>query len=153
MNKVEKSPGQIHLEEIKELDRLIKNVKAQIMMEIGMLTDTSVHYKDIQIQTSGAKDQIGEGVTEIVELVEQLDKYKREIEQKKLKTLLILKKMRIRHQNLIMLYYMQNNTIEGTAEKMEKSYKWTWDNLQEAVKEFENLYDEESQNGKEQKRS
>lgn len=138
LNKV--SEGRAHLEGMKRLDNLIHALKEQIEIETDMLTDTSVHYKDMMVQTSGVKDQIGEKVPEIADIRMELEEYLRRLQKRKALTLTLIKEMDIDHQELIMLYYMQNKTLEVAAEEMHRSYKWTWIHLQEAVHAFEYLY-------------
>ncbi len=138
--KKEQSPGEKHLEEMKELDGLVRTLKQQIRYEYNMLTDTAVHYKDIQVQSGGVKDIIGDKVPELTELKDQLTAYVKELSCKKEKTLSIIKTMSTRRQSVIITYFMQNNTIEKTAEKMNKSYTWTWNEIQAAVLEFDKLF-------------
>lgn len=134
--------GQVFLEEVKDLDKLIKQIKDQIEIEEGMLTDTAVHYKDIQVQTSGAKDMIGEKVPEIADLINDLKEYKRELADKKRLALTVIRKLQPRRQSILMLYYIQGKTLEKTAEEMGKSYTWLWDEMQEAVTDFSKIFEE-----------
>ena len=103
MEKRQQSPGRKHLEEMKELDRLINQLKLQIAIENNMLTDTAVHYKDIQVQSGGVKDILGDKVPELAELKDQLMSYVRELSSRKAKTLTIIKSMKPRKQELIVL--------------------------------------------------
>ena len=130
--------GQVFLEEVKDLD--------QIEIEEGMLTDTAVHYKDIQVQTSGAKDMIGEKVPEIADLINDLKEYKRELADKKRLALTVIRKLQPRRQSILMLYYIQGKTLEKTAEEMGKSYTWLWDEMQEAVTDFSKIFEEIQKN-------
>lgn len=133
--------GREHLEQMRGLDNYIKQLNMQIEQEESLLTDISVHYKEVSVQTSGAKDLMSEKIPEIVELQNQLKAYVKELEGKKLLTLRLLKQMKDRrHSQLLMLYYMQNKTLEKTAEAMDKSYTWTWEKMQEAIQEFERLF-------------
>lgn len=133
--------GREHLEQMRGLDNYIKQLNMQIEQEESLLTDISVHYKEVSVQTSGAKDLMSEKIPEIVELQNQLKAYVKELEGKKLLTLRLLKQMKDRrHSQLLMLYYMQNKTLEKTAEAMDKSYTWTWEEMQEAIQEFERLF-------------
>ena len=138
--------GQVFLEEVKDLDKLIKQIKDQIEIEEGMLTDTAVHYKDIQVQTSGAKDMIGEKVPEIADLINDLKEYKRELADKKRLALTVIRKLQPRRQSIMMLYYIQGKTLEKTAEEMGKSYTWLWDEMQEAVTDFSKIFEEIQKN-------
>lgn len=134
--------GQVFLEEVKDLDKLIKQIKDQIEIEEGMLTDTAVHYKDIQVQTSGAKDMIGEKVPEIADLINDLKEYKRDLADKKRLALTVIRKLQPRRQSILMLYYIQGKTLEKTAEEMGKSYTWLWEEMQEAVTDFSKIFEE-----------
>ena len=138
--------GQVFLEEVKDLDKLIRQIKDQIEIEEGMLTDTAVHYKDIQVQTSGAKDMIGEKVPEIADLINDLKEYKRELADKKRLALTVIRKLQPRRQSILMLYYIQGKTLEKTAEEMGKSYTWLWDEMQEAVTDFSKIFEEIQKN-------
>nr|DAH32519.1 MAG TPA: Protein of unknown function (DUF1492) [Caudoviricetes sp.] len=138
--------GQVFLEEVKDLDKLIKQIKDQIEIEEGMLTDTAVHYKDIQVQTSGAKDMIGEKIPEIADLINDLKEYKRELADKKRLALTVIRKLQPRRQSILMLYYIQGKTLEKTAEEMGKSYTWLWDEMQEAVTDFSKIFEEIQKN-------
>lgn len=138
--------GKVFLEEVKDLDKLIKQIKDQIEIEEGMLTDTAVHYKDIQVQTSGAKDMIGEKVPEIADLINDLKEYKRELADKKRLALTVIRKLQPRRQSILMLYYIQGKTLEKTAEEMGKSYTWLWDEMQEAVTDFSKIFEEIQKN-------
>ena len=138
--------GQVFLEEVKDLDKLIKQIKDQIEIEEGLLTDTAVHYKDIQVQTSGAKDMIGEKVPEIADLINDLKEYKRELADKKRLALTVIRKLQPRRQSILMLYYIQGKTLEKTAEEMGKSYTWLWDEMQEAVTDFSKIFEEIQKN-------
>lgn len=83
---------------------------------------------------------LGDKVPELTELKEQLKEYIKELSKKKAKTLDIIRTMSLRKQRIMILYYLQNHTIEKTAEEMGKSYTWTWTELQDAVDEFEKIF-------------
>lgn len=135
------SKGRQHLEQMRDLDRFIRQLNMQIEQEESMLTDISVHYKEVNVQTSGAKDLMSEKIPEIIELQQALKEYVKELEGKKLLTLTILKEMKDRRRSqLLLIYYMQNKTLEQTAEEMDKSYTWTWEEMQEAISDFDKLF-------------
>ena len=136
------SPGRTHLEAMKNLDGLIRTLKDQVMVENDMLTSKVVHYKGMPVQLSESKDKIGETVPGIVDTKEQIEKYIQTLQKKKSVTYILLQKMDVEYQKLIILYFIQNKTLEQTAEEMKKSYKWTWTKIHQSLKEFENLYEE-----------
>lgn len=140
--KEECQPGKALLEQIRELDRLRVNLKRQIEQEEAMLMDISVRYREIQVQSSGARDLMSEKVPEIIDLESQLVDYMREIAEKKQKAFATIKKMKdIRWQQLLLLHYIQGLTLERTAEAMDKSYTWTWQEMQQALKDFEIIFE------------
>jgi len=135
------SKGRAHLEAMKKLDNLIHALKEQIAIETDMLTDISVHYKDMVVQTSGAKNQIEETVPGIADIRTEINEYISRLQNRKAVTLTLIKEMDVEHQELITLHFMQNKTIETMAEEKKRSYKWTWTHLQEAIEEFEKIYE------------
>lgn len=148
MDKVLK--GRDYLESVRHIEKLIEKLKMQIELEEGMLTDTAIHYKDVNVQMSGVKDLMSEKIPEIIELREELEKYIRSLERKKLIILRVVKRIdKLDRQQLIILRYLQGMTIEQTADSMGWSYTWTWNALQRAVEEFENLFEEYKEEQKE----
>ena len=148
MDKVLK--GRDYLESVRHIERLIERLKMQIELEESMLTDTAIHYKDVNVQTSGVKDLMSEKIPEIIELREELEKYIRSLERKKLTILRVIKRIdKLDQQQLIILRYLQGMTIEQTADSMGWSYTWTWNALRRAVEEFENLFEEYNEEQKE----
>ena len=127
------SKGRAHLEAMKKLDNLIHALKEQIAIETDMLTDISVHYKDMVVQTSGAKNQIEETVPGIADIRKEINDYISRLQNRKAVTLTLIKEMDVEHQGLLTLHFMQNKTIETMAEEMNYSYTRTWMHLQEAV--------------------
>lgn len=130
-----------YLEEIRELDNLIKTIKEQIEIETAKLTDTAVHYKEIQVQTSGAKDKIGERTPKIADFQIELEQYIQELQEKKSKALALIKKIPAKSQRLLILCYMQNKTMKEIEREMKLSHKSASEKKNKAVKEFEKIYE------------
>lgn len=136
-------PGIQHLEEIKEIDKLIRKLKEKIIIENEKLTDTAVKYKEIQVQTSGATDKIGEKGPEIVDFQKEIEQYIKELNEKKIQTLAIMKQLPVKHQILI-LHYMNNKPWKEAAEEMKKSAKWVREEKRKALDGFCRLYDKQA---------
>lgn len=132
--------GKELLESMKSLDMLIKSVNEQIEMEESRLTDISVHYKEIQVKSGFTKNQFEEKCPEVVELMISLESYKQQLAESKSIALNVIKKLDMKSQSVLMYYYMQNRTIEQTAELLDKSYTWTIQKLKTAEKEFEKYF-------------
>lgn len=148
MDKVLK--GRDLLESVRHIERLVEKLKMQIELEESILTDTAIHYKDVNVQTSGAKDLMSEKIPEIIELRRELELYIRSLEKKKLTIFRVVKRIdKLDQQQLIILRYLQGMTIEQTADCMGWSYTWTWNALQRAIEEFEELFEEYREEQKE----
>lgn len=132
--------GKDLLESMKSLDMLIKSVALQIELEESRLTDIAIHYKEIQIQSGHCSNALEEHCPDIVELMIKLDKYKDQLIEKKKKAFNYIQKLSPKYQAVLMYYYMQNKTLEQTAEDMDRSYTWTINILREAETEFEKIF-------------
>ncbi|MCQ2087985.1 MAG: hypothetical protein MJZ37_08015 [Bacilli bacterium] len=129
--------GKELLESMKSLDMLVKSVGEQIAMEESRLTDVSVHYKEITVKSGFAKNKFEEQCPEIVDLMISLEAYKKQLAESKSTALKVIQKLDMKSQSVLMYYYMQNRTIEQTAEFLGKSYTWTIQKIKSAEKEFE----------------
>lgn len=138
--------GREFLREIRESNKTIEILKRQIQIEESRLTDISVHYKDIQVQTSGSGNMMWEKVPEIVSLINQLESHYRELVEKKAHAISIIRQLKPRRQSVLMLYYIQGKTMEKAAEEMKKSYKWFWAELQAAGIDFSRIFEEKQKN-------
>ncbi len=134
--------GREFLKEVREANRTLEILKQQIQIEEDRLMDISVHYKDIQVQSSGSGNMMWEKVPEIVSMINQLETNARELAEKKNYAISIIRQLKARRQSVLMLYYIQGKTMEKAAEEMKKSYKWFWDELQAAVMDFSRLFED-----------
>lgn len=135
--------GREYLKEIRESNKTLEILKQQIQIEEARLTDISVHYKDIQVQTSGSGNMMWEKVPEIVSLINHMESYSRELAEKKTYAMSIIRQLKPRRQSVLLLYYIQGKTMEKAAEEMGKSYKWFWDELQAAGMDFSRIFEQD----------
>lgn len=135
--------GREYLKEIRESNKTLEILKQQIQIEEARLTDISVHYKDIQVQTSGSGNMMWEKVPEIVSLINHMESYSRELAEKKDYAISIIRQLKPRRQSVLMLYYIQGKNMEKAAEEMGKTYRWFWDELQAAGMDFSRIFEQD----------
>ncbi|MCM1057905.1 MAG: hypothetical protein NC517_09895 [Firmicutes bacterium] len=141
MKKQRSLAGERFLDEIRELDGLIKSLKDQIEIEESLLMDTSVHYKDIQVQSSGSRNKMEEKIPKIADLISRMEKYIRELTKKKDLAWAIILELEPKMQTVMLQYYLQGKTLEQIAEKAGRSYRWTWSEKRAAVEEFSRIFE------------
>lgn len=142
MRKQKCTEGQQFLEEIRELDKLIETWKRQIEIEKSILMNTSVRYKEIQVQSSGSMNMLEEKMPEIVDAINEMENHISELIKKKTLAMSIIEELSPRRQTVLLLYYIQGKTLEQIAEEMRRSYKWVWGEKRAAVKDFSNFFKE-----------
>ena len=136
MRKQKSTEGQQFLDEIRELNKLIETWKSQLEIEKSMLINTSVRYKDIQVQSSGSRNMMEEKMPEIVDGINKLENHIKELIKKRTLAMSIIKEMNTRMQTVLLLYYIQGKTLEQIAEEMGRSYTWIWSEKRAAVEDF-----------------
>lgn len=146
MKKQKSMAGQQFLDEVRELDKLIETLKDQIKIEESMLMNTSVRYKDIQVQSSGSRNMMEEKIPEIVDGINQLEDHIRELTKKKTLAMSIIKELNPRMQTVLLLYYIQGKTLDQIAEEMGRSYTWIWSEKRAAVEEFSKKFEKSDKN-------
>lgn len=98
--------GREFLEDVREADKALEIFKQQIQIDEARLMDISVHYKDIQVQSSGSGNMMWEKVPEIVTMINQLEVSARKLAEKKDYAISIIRQLKNRRQSVLMLYYM-----------------------------------------------
>ncbi|MCM1192911.1 MAG: hypothetical protein NC123_15615 [Butyrivibrio sp.] len=136
-----RNSGKEFLDEIREINSLIQSLKEQIAIEESRLTDTAVHYKEIQVQSSGSRNMMEEKIPKIADLTSQLEEHIRKLTAKQDLAWAIIRELRPRMQTVMLRYYIQGKTLEQIAEEMGKSYRWAWSVKREAVEKFSNIFE------------
>jgi len=124
------------LKPIKEMEKDIKSVELEIERLMTIATKMTPSY-DVVNTTGGHKDKIAEALIKVEEyrgrlsrlIVRSLDHKERCLE----------KVMQIEPQSLqkvLYYYYFMDMTMERTAEKIGKSYQWTYGKFQSALDEY-----------------
>lgn len=129
------------LKEIRSINHMIEELQMQIDEIYGMLTSTTVKPKEMNVQTSGDNDPMASKMCKIIEFQEQLQTYQSELCEKKLTALKIIQNMNIDNQRIIILRYFKGYSIEDIGYKINYSYRWAWDKIHEAEKEFLEIFE------------
>lgn len=141
MGQVKISRGIKHLESMRHIQNMIHQLNQQLMVERARLMDVSVHYKEVNVMTSGAGDKMYEKMPEIVELEETVKNYITDLARKKQITLELLRYMKPKHQEIILMYYLNHYTYEMIEEELDRSHDYVWRTLKAAKDEFGKLFE------------
>lgn len=130
------------MKEMKTINKLINTIREEINAINERMTDISVHYKNMPLSSGNSNDAIGTCMPKLIELEQELEEYIQSLTWRKKEVLRAMKKINPKRQQVLILYYMQDQTIEETAEKMGKSYTWTFKELKKAEQEIAEQFPE-----------
>lgn len=129
------------LKEIKNINHMIEELQMQIDEIYSMLTSTTVKPKEVDVQTSGDPDPLATKMAIIIEYQEKLQAYQVELCQKKMLVINVFQQMTIENQRIITLRYFNGYSIEAIGQKIGYEYRWTWEKIHEAEREFISIYE------------
>ena len=135
-----------------EAIKLLKDIRSMIhnciLLEEEMsklyasLTSTTIRIKEVGVQSSGAKDPLGDKMAEVIEYQTKLKDYQVELYTKKSRALDVIKTMNAEEQGLMMLRYFKGHSIEKVANLFEMSYFGMWKKLNKIEEKFCEKYEE-----------
>ena len=128
------------LKDIRHISHLIEIAEEEISKLYTALTSTTIKPKEINIQTSGNIDPLGDKMARIIEYQEKVAQYHIELLSKKEKALDILKRMDAEEQEILLLRYFKGLTVERTAEELNMSYYGTWKKINRVEENFCEIY-------------
>lgn len=130
-----------YLGQIKRLDKLIKYKLRDLAELRAMSTSVSAPIKEVNVQTSGDKDRLGNTIAKIVDLETQInamiDKY---IDKKALIVSQIEQIENPKYYEVLYLRYVGNATVECVASDLGYTPVHTRRLLKLAIIEFENKF-------------
>lgn len=135
------SEGLKLLREIKNINRMIEEMQMQIDEIYTMLTSTTVKPKLLNVQTSGSNDPIADKMCKVLEYQESIQNYQKELCEKKMLALNIIKQMDIELQQIIVLRYYKCYSIESIGDQIGYTYRWAWEKLHQAEEQFLTIYE------------
>lgn len=129
------------LKEIRSINHMIEELQMQIDEIYSMLTSTTVKPKELNVQTSGDPDPLATKMGIILEYQERLETYQAELCNKKMTALKVIQQMTISNQEIIILKYFKGFSIEAIGQRIGYEYRWTWEKIHEAEREFISIYE------------
>lgn len=129
------------LKDIRHITRTIEELQMQIDATYTMLTNTTVKPKQIDVQTSLPSDPMADKICTLIEFQETLQDYQSELITQKNIAIKIIRQMEIEKQQVLLLRYFKNYSIEEVGEKVGYTYRWAWEKIHQAEEEFISLYE------------
>lgn len=129
------------LKDIKTINNRISQLQELIDSVYTSLTNVTVKPKEIQVQTSLPADPMADKVAEIVEYQKTLEECQQSLVQKQMLVIEIMQQMTIENQRLLHLRYFKGWSIETIGTNVGYTYRWAWEKIHLAEKEFISLYE------------
>lgn len=128
------------LKDCRSITHQIETLQEQIDQIYATLTSNTSKAKEINVQSSLPSDPMADSIIKMLEYQSTLEKYQAELCQKKTRCINIIMQMDIKEQQLLTIRYIRGKSIEKTAEETDKSYYWTWQQLNKAEEHFCEIY-------------
>lgn len=136
-----KDEGLKLLKSIKTITHLIEETQEQIERTRALMLSTTIKAKSVNVQTSTPGDIMADTMAKVLEYESTIQKYLKELCEKKTLVINILLQMDVESQELLTVRYLKGRTIEQTAEEVHRSsYYHTWEALHKAEEEFCKIY-------------
>ena len=127
------------LKPIKEMEKDIRSVELEIERLMAVATKMTTSYDSVNVQ-SNPKNKIEETTIRIEEYRAKLAKLL--LEHISYKNACLNKVSKIHPKSLqkfLIYYYFQDMTLEKMAEKIDKSYQWTYEMYKTALDEYSKI--------------
>lgn len=133
-----------YLKQMKDIDNVINNLSLEILQAecAGMKITSST--QAAPVHAGGRHDKVGDSAIAVSCLMDEMNAAIEDLIRMKGNAVQILKKITpIKYQNVLLLYYFRNLTLEETAAKIGKSYQTicAWHGA--ALQKFQQIMDEE----------
>lgn len=129
------------LKDIRTINKQIEQLQELIDSVYTSLTNATVKPKEINVQTSLPADPMADKVAEIVEYQKTLEDYQLSLVEKQMMAIKIIQQMNIEYQHLLHLRYFKGWSIEAIGDNVGYTYRWAWEKIHLAEKEFISLYE------------
>lgn len=134
-----------YLKRMKDIDDTINYLSLEILQaeSVGMKITSSL--QAVPGHACGS-DKVGDSAVEAMNLMDEMyDSIAKLMKMKKTAIRILRKIVPLKYQNVLLLYYFQNLTLEETAAKMGKSYQTicTWHGA--ALRKFQEIMDIEKE--------
>lgn len=130
------------LKDIRTINKQIEQLQELIDSVYTSLTNATVKPKEINVQTSLPADPMADKVAEVVEYQKTLEEYQQKLVAEKMLAIKIIQQMRVESQHLLLLRYFKGWSIESIGDNIGYTYRWAWERIHTAEKEFISLYEQ-----------
>lgn len=130
------------LKDIRTINRQIEQLQELIDSVYTSLTNATVKPKEINVQSSLPADPMADKVAEVVEYQKTLEEYQQKLVAEKMLAIKIIQQMSVESQHLLLLRYFKGWSIESIGDHIGYTYRWAWERIHTAEKEFISLYEE-----------
>ena len=129
------------LKNIRHITRTIEELQMQIDATYTMLTNTTVKPKQIDVQTSLPADPMADKICLLIEYQETLQDHQTELINQKNAAIKIIRQMEIEEQQVLLLRYFKNYSVEDVGTKIGYTYRWAWEKIHQAEEHFISIYE------------
>ena len=120
------------LKDIRHISHNIELLEEEISRMYASLTSTTIRVKEVDVQSSGAMDPMGDRMAKVIEYQDKLKNYQVTLYTMKSMALDVIKQMSPEYQEILMIRYFKGLTVEATAEFLDMSYFGAWKKLNKA---------------------
>lgn len=129
------------LEQMRKIDDLIKSLEEEYDKLITRATNIAVKYRDVVAHSGECSSPQEQNGQEMAEYSSKIKDMQKELNAYKNRAMDIIRQIQpIKYQVILIKYYIQNKTIERSAEEMQTSSRWAAELKKRAVKEFAKKY-------------
>lgn len=128
------------LRSIKDITKEIKAAETEIEKIKTKTLNITQKLKPINVHASLPADPMGDALAAIDIYETMLKDFYEELFEAKAKALATIKRLPYSYQLPLILYYLQDNTMDETAERLGVSTRQGWNKLKQSEKEFEIAY-------------
>lgn len=128
------------LKDIRHISHNIELLEEEISRMYASLTSTTIRVKEVDVQSSGAMDPMGDRMAKVIEYQDKLKNYQVTLYTMKSMALDVIKQMSPEYQEILMIRYFKGLTVEATAEFLDMSYFGAWKKLNKAEENFCEIY-------------
>lgn len=130
-----------YLKQLTNIDRRIKDKIEEAQRWFDIATDRSVRQKEINVQTSGSKDRMGDAVAYSIDCRNEADELAMQLARLKHTIISQIDGMEDdNHYNILKSFYIRGKSLTEISVEEHYSYKQVKRYFEQSLKEFEKRY-------------
>ena len=130
-----------YLMQLKKLDRLIENKKAELEQWVALATSTTVTLNANKVQTTSDPQKMASAVLRILEIKTEMNDYMNRLIDIKLDVIGTIEKLNAGDYDILHNVYVQGVSLDKYAFAHGKSYGWAKNRHSRAMKKLQRLMD------------